>query len=187
MSDTKGSGSTTYLASSYSVSGSHESGTNISKLAATYDTSSSILKSSKYNLRDGDLALVGDNSSRLLPEPTVSRLPVAGTTSTMLSFFGLVTSDDAQFVLPANNLVTRLLNMSQGLFVNALRKCREVLDSVDIADEDSKQVARQRIRDLFEVFSELSVELVKELTTAYRDRPDVVGFVLSEVFVEVDA
>ena len=45
--------------------------------------------------------------------------------------------------------------------------------------------ARVRLKDVFDVFADLSAGLVGELATAYRDQPDINGFVLSECFVDV--
>jgi hypothetical protein len=179
---------TTYLASAYSISPNANS--RFAKLSAAYETGSPI-SDTQINRDWKELVKYSGEppagNGAPFPGPQLTRLSVADSTSTMFSFVALMQSGDGCFSVPANNLVERLLAQNQGLVANALQKCRDVLDEVDGSDDNSRESARERLKDVFDIFTDLSAGLISELTEAYRDRPDVIGFVLSECFVKVDS
>jgi hypothetical protein len=179
------------LVSGYSVSsnaGNNIVNNNVVKLSVAYETGSPIVDGTLYgastNLTPYTDAHPGRGAIQL-SRTELKRVSLADTTSTALSFWALLQSDDSSFIIPANDVVHRFLGAHRGLFANALQKCREVLDELDSKDEISLETARVRLKDVFDVFSDLSAGLVGELASAYRDQPDVIGFVLSECFVDV--
>ncbi|WP_428484827.1 hypothetical protein [Rhodopila sp.] len=161
---------------------------NVVKLSVAYETGSPIADGTLYGAST-NLTTYTDphsgNGAVQLSRTELVRLSLADATSTALSFWALLQSGESNFAIPANDVVHRLLSVNQGLFTNALQKCREVLDEIDPNDEVSLEVARVRLKDLFDVFSDLSAGLVGELASAYRDQPDLLGFVLSDCFVDV--
>ena len=122
-----------------------------------------------------------------LADAGILALPTTDANTMAFSFLAMFQDGDMQLLVPANNLVQRLLNISHGLLENALKKCRDLLEEIDVSDENSRENVRARLKDVFEIFSDLSSDLIRELVLTYEDRPDVVGFVLSDCFVEVDS
>jgi hypothetical protein len=156
------------------------------KIRGIPDISSSLLYGRGDIEQNNAMNTTGGNELAFNDPPSPWRLSLADDTSQLLSFFGLLISKDNQaFIVPANNLVQRLISYSRGIYDNALMKCRGLLASLDFSDEESKVTTRERLQDVFDIFSEFSEPLFQHLSLEYRDNPSVIGFLLAEVLVDV--
>ncbi len=116
--------------------------------------------------------------------------PVEQTASTTISiaFFAHLKSDVGEsFVAPADMVVQTLYEETRKLLSSAIRKCATILEETDLSDDESRKEAKTRICDIFDIFADRSSDVLGSLASSYSDRPDLIGFLLSEVFIETDS
>lgn len=115
------------------------------------------------------------------------RMAIVSDTSQSLVFYGLLLPSNSPAALQASITLHNKISEERGkVFENAIKRCHLILADVDLYDDESKSKAKDRLADIFSIFSSMSETLIKELSRNYIDDADVIGFLLMDVLVSTD-
>jgi hypothetical protein len=117
----------------------------------------------------------------------LARVTVVNDTSQSLVFYGMLLPSNSPAALQASVALYNKIAEEQGrVFENAIKRCHLILAGVDLHDDESKTRAKERLADIFSIFSSMSEALVKEISQDYSNDADVIGFLLMDVLVSTD-
>ncbi len=117
----------------------------------------------------------------------LARMAIVSDTAQNLVFFGMLLPSNSPDAIKASvALYNKIADERGRVFEKAIRRCHLILSEVDLYDDESKAKAKDRLADIFSVFSSMSEALLKELSKEFLEDANIIGFLLMDVLISAD-